>query len=49
MVTKMSYCNLIELETPEYTEYFDEIALTAFNKKLVSGEYIKVVGQNGEV
>jgi len=49
MITKMSFCILIELETPEYTEYFDEITLTESNKKLVTGEYIKVVGQNGEV
>jgi len=49
MVTKISFCNLIKHETSKYTENFDEITLTASNKNLDSGEYIKVVGQNVEV
>ena len=49
MITKMYFCNLIELETFEYTEYMGEITVKTSNKSLGTGEYLKVVGKDGDI
>jgi len=48
VITKMYFCNLIELETSEYTDYLNEITVTATNKTLATGEYVKVLGKDGD-
>ena len=48
MITKMYFCNLIELETLEYTDNLNEITVTATNKTLATGEYVRVLGKDGD-
>jgi len=48
VITKMYFCNLIELETSEYTDNLNEITVTATNKTLATGEYVKVLGKDGD-
>jgi len=49
MITKMSFCNLIELGDDEFTESREQITLTASNKTLAPGEFLRVVGIDGEI
>ena len=49
MITKMYFCNLVELETFEYTEYLGEITVKTSNKSLGTGEYLKVLGKDGDI
>ena len=48
VITKMYFCNLIELGTFEYTEYMDEITVLGTNKTLATGEYLKVFAKDGD-
>jgi len=49
MITKMSFCNLIELGDNEFTESREQITLNASNKTLAPGEFLRVVGIDGEI
>jgi len=49
MITKMSFCNLIELGDNEFTESRQQITLNASNKTLAPGEFLRVVGIDGEI
>jgi len=47
-ITKLSFCSLIELESSEYTRNTELITLTSSNRTLGLGEFLTVVGQDGE-
>ena len=49
MITKMYFCNLIELSDNEFTESREQITLNASNKTLAPGEFLRVVGIDGEI
>jgi len=49
MITKMSFCNLIELSNNEFTESREHITLNASNKTLAPGEFLRVVGIDGKI
>jgi len=48
VITKMYFCNLIELVTFEYTEHMGEITVLGTNKTLATGEYLEVFGKDGD-
>jgi len=46
---KCLICNLIELSDNEFTEIRQQITLSASNKTLAPGEFLRVVGIDGEI
>jgi len=48
-ITKLSFCSLIELESFEYTGNANQITLTSSNRTLSGGEFLTVIGQDGEI
>ena len=48
-ITKLSFCSLIELESFEYTGNANHITLTSSNMTLSQGEFLTVIGQDGEI
>jgi len=49
LITKTSFCDLVELEKTEFTASVGQITLTAFNKTLAPGEFHRVVGVDGDI
>jgi len=49
MITKLSFCNLIELEDFEYIDRVEQITLTATNVTLAPGEFQRALGYNGQM
>jgi len=47
-ITKLSFCSLIELGSSEYTRNTELVTLTSSNRTLGLGEFLTVVGQDGE-
>ena len=48
-ITKLSFCSLLELESTEYTRNGELITLTSTNRTLSHGEFLTVIGQDGEI
>jgi len=49
MITKLSFCNLIELDDSEYIDKLEQITLTATNVTLAPGEFQRALGHNGQM
>ena len=49
MITKLSFCNLVELDDSEYIDKLEQITLTATNVTLAPGEFQRALGHNGQM
>jgi len=49
MITKLSFCNLIELDDFEFIDKLEQITLTATNVTLAPGEFERALGYNGQM
>jgi len=49
MITKLSFCNLVELDDFEYIDKLEQITLRATNVTLAPGEFQRALGYNGQM